>query len=105
MQRSRASSDVGPSRIFLRAVASYLPAKSAKGRAFHRWLIEVEVECLGYGATDPHARQDIAYAVLRMNRARRRVAGRSARRVARSRESKRRPAACLGLTTLTGVCA
>jgi hypothetical protein len=51
----------------VRAVASYLPAASAKGRAFHRWLIELDVDCLGYGVADPQARQDIADAVLRMN--------------------------------------
>src|SRR5580693_956372 len=33
----------------IQAVASYLPAKSAKDRAFHRWCVEVAVSWLGDG--------------------------------------------------------
>jgi hypothetical protein len=51
----------------IRAVASYLPARSAKGRAFHRWLIELEVDDLGEGIIDRRVQRDAADAVLRMN--------------------------------------
>jgi hypothetical protein len=43
------------------------PARSEKGRAFHRFCIGIEVEALGYGGTYDPARQAIAHAVLRMN--------------------------------------
>jgi hypothetical protein len=44
-----------------RAVASYLPARSAKGRAFHRFCIGIEADALGYGCDDPEMRQQIAH--------------------------------------------
>jgi hypothetical protein len=51
----------------IRAVASYLPARSAKGRAFHGFCVEVEVVDLA-NVDDAEVRQDIADAVLRMSR-------------------------------------
>jgi hypothetical protein len=53
----------------IRAVASYLPARSPKGRAFHRWCIEVNVDLLGNGVCGPRKEQlqpNLADAVLRM---------------------------------------
>jgi hypothetical protein len=50
----------------IRAVASYLPARCAMDRAFHRLCIDYAVDWLGDGVTDPQWQRDLADAVLRM---------------------------------------